>query len=196
MTLSLPAGVSFRDEIVAKLDLAAIDTAEGTFRFIVGVDGRFTDLYGHQWIGSQLISAGALEASINGTAPAGSISLSYISDPEMPDLAGEIRALGLDYVRDREIRFYVQPFGDLAEFYAPRFAPIRIMSRRIKGLTVRADGELVRTISLSFESAWEARVAQRRRIYNTADHSKMVGHANPSLEYMPTDTFQTEKLFG
>lgn len=196
MSLTLPAGIDWRDEIAAKLDLVRIDTPDGPFRFLIGTDGIFTDTNGNDWHGSQLITAGDQTAAINGLAPAGELQLTYISDPELPDLAGQIRDLGLDYVRDRDITFFVQPFADIAEFYAPRFAPIQVMRRRMKGLTIRAEGELIRTVSLSFESAWEARRAVRRRIYNTADHAKLVGHANPSLEFIPTSNFQEEKLFG
>ena len=62
--------MNWRAPIVAKLDLVNINTADGDFGFIAGLDGRFTDVNGKTWIGSSLIQASAQESALNGKAPA------------------------------------------------------------------------------------------------------------------------------
>jgi hypothetical protein len=188
--------MNWRAPIVAKLDLVNINTADGDFGFIAGLDGRFTDVNGKTWIGSSLIQASAQESALNGKAPSGEITMAYYQDPSMPDLAAQIRALGVQYIQDRPITFYVQAFGDVGEFYAPKTPPIQIYKRRMKSLSFSVEGDQLRRLTLSFESSWEDRRSAQRRIYNTVDHSAAVGALNPSLEFIPTNNFQEEKLFG
>lgn len=188
--------MNWRAPVVAKLDLVNLSTADGDFGFIAGLDGRFVDVNGKTWIGSSLIQASAQESALNGKAPAGEVSMSYYQDPGMPDLVAQIRALGVDYVRDRAITFYVQTFADVGEFYAPKTPPIQIYKRRMKSLSFSIEGDQLRRLTLAFESSWEERRSARRRIYNTVDHSATLGALNPSLEFVPTNNFQEEKLFG
>lgn len=188
--------MNWRAPIVAKLDLVNINTSDGDFGFIAGLDGRFTDANGKTWIGSSLIQSSAQESALNGKAPSGEVMMSYYQDPSMPDLAAQIRALGVEYIRNRPITFFVQTFGDVSEFYAPKVPPIQICKRRMKSLSFSVDGEQLRRLNLSFESSWEDRRSAQRRIYNTVDHSAAAGGLNPSLEFIPTNNFQEEKLFG
>lgn len=188
--------MSWRDPVVAKLDLVNLSTADGDFGFIVGLDGKFRDVNGKTWIGSSLIRASGQESALNGKAPAGEVSMSFYQDPSMPDLVAQIRALGVQYIQDRAISFYVQPLGSVAEFYAPKRPPVLVYKRRMKSLSFGVDGDQTRTLTVSFESAWENRRSALRRIYNTSDHSATLGYANPSLEFVPTNNYQEEKLFG
>ena len=48
-----PADFDPRDDVVALLDLCAIDTTDGTFRFMVGTDGLFVDSAGQEWCGRE-----------------------------------------------------------------------------------------------------------------------------------------------
>lgn len=182
-------------EIIGKLELVNINTPDGDFGFIVGTDGRFRDINGKLWIGSQLIRAGKLDYSIQGTNPEGELSLAFFQDPDAPDLVSEIKALGADYVANRLISFYVQPITDVADMYAPKVAPVLIMTRTMRTVRFSADGAQNRQIAVTFESAWEFRRAARRLIYNTTDHARLIGENNPSLEFIPTVDFQEQKLF-
>lgn len=188
--------MNWRAPVVAKLDLININTADGDFGFIAGLDGRFTDVNGKKWLGSSLITASAQESALNGKAPAGEVSMSFYQDPSMPDLVGQIRDLGVDYIRNRPITFFVQTFADTADFYAPETPPIQIYRRKMKTISFSIEGDQMRRLTLSFESSWEDRRSAKRRIYNTLDHSDFVGAPNPSLEFIPTNNFQEEKLFG
>lgn len=185
-----------RDEVVALLDLCAIDTADGTFRFIVGTDGIFTDSAGNDWYGSALASVSDMQSAIDGAAPEGNVTLSYFQDPDDPDLINEVKALGLEYVAGREIRFYIQPIRSQAEFMAPTTAPILWATRIMRQLGYRFSGPQDRSISLSFETWAERRGAAGRIQMNTEGHATLTGSANPSLEYKPTVDFEPEKLFG
>ncbi|MDJ0631052.1 MAG: hypothetical protein QNJ44_22530 [Rhodobacter sp.] len=189
-----PAGFDPRADVVAVFQLVNINTTDGDFGFLVGTDGRFRDVNGKDWWGSQLIGSGPLETSIGGTAPRGEISLSYFQDPEAGDLISQIKALGNDYVKDRPITFYVQPFFN-QEYQAPQIAPIQRARRFMRSITYQFDGPLGRRISVGFETELERRQRARRMVYNTVDHARLTGSANPSLELMPSDSLQDEKLF-
>ena len=191
-----PAGFDPRAGIIGFLSLVEIDTADGTYRFLLGQDGRFTDVNGNVWLGSALGSVTALESAIGGIAPSGSLSMSYFQDPTMDDVIQQIKALGVDYVKGREVRFFLQPIGDVAEFSAPRFAPVRYMTRISRQLSYKFSGAQDRRITLSFEAWSEGRRAARRIALNTEGHKALTGSDNPSLKYMPTVDFETEKLFG
>lgn len=191
-----PADFDPRDEILAMIDLVALDTPDGTMRFMLGVDGLFTDTSGNTWYGSQLASVTGLQSAIGGVAPEGSITLSFFQDPDADDLIAQIRELGATYVRDRTITFYIQPIRSQAEFYAPSTSPLQWLQRTMKSLAFRASGAQDRSISVSFETWAENRRAARRIVLNTEGHAQLTGSANPSLEYMPTVDFEEEKLFG
>lgn len=149
-------------DVVGLLDLCEIDTPDGPARFIIGSDGVFTDTNGNQWWGSQLIGAQSLASALNGDAPAGSVTLAFFQDPDAPSLISEVRALGLDYIKDRPITFYVQPLMDMGEMYAPATPPIQWMQRTMKTLTFSFNGAQDRSITVGFEAWAEDRRAARR----------------------------------
>ncbi|WP_223639196.1 hypothetical protein [Rhodobacter sp. TJ_12] len=185
-----------RADVVAVLDLISIDTPDGVFRFLAGTDGIFTDVDGHQWIGSRLITGSELKASIQGEAPSGSLTLAFIPDPSGADLVAEVRALGSDYVRGREIIFWDQPLLSMEEFYAPTLAPMRLMTRTATSIDFDLSGTMERAITLNFEGPFTGRNSAPGWQYTSNDHSALIGAANTSLRLMPTDTYQEEKLFG
>lgn len=192
----LPSGFNPRDPSIGAMDLVSIDTPDGIFRFVLGGDGIFKDTLGREWIGSQLIDSSELRMSIQGEAPAGSLSLTFIQDPDDGDLVREIRDLGTDYVRGREIIFWVQPIGKMEEFFAPAFPPVRWMTRRAGHIEFDLSGALERRITLTFEGPFTGRNTAPGLQYTVADHARLIGAENSSLRFMPTDTFQEEKLFG
>jgi len=191
-----PADYDPRDPVAAVLDLCEIDTPDGAARFILGTDGKFTDANGNTWMGSQLLNVGSLESAIGGQAPEGEITLSYFQDPDADNLIAELRATGVDYIAGRPIKFLIQPSGSMAEFQAPTVAPIQWLERTMRVLSFSASGALDRSISVSFEAWSEDRQGALRIVLNTEGHAQLTGSANPSLEFMPTDNFQEEKLFG
>lgn len=191
-----PATFNPRDEVAGALDLVSIETDDGVFRFLLGADGIFTDSGGRQWIGSQLLEASELRLSIQGEAPAGTIGVSFIQDPDDGDLVQQIKALGTDYVRDRTITYWVQPIRSMEELYAPTLPPIPWASRRGAHIEFDLSGAIERKISLHFEGPFTGRNTAPGLQYTVADHARLIGSANTSLRFMPTDTFQEEKLFG
>ncbi|MFC4668929.1 hypothetical protein ACFO5X_10220 [Seohaeicola nanhaiensis] len=185
-----------RGDIIGGLDLCEIDTAGGPARFIIGADGVFTDVNGNTWVGSSLGSVSSLGSAIGGEAPEGSMTLSFFQDPRAPDLVAQVKALGLDYIRDRPVTFYIQPFATMEELYAPVCPPLRWLRRIARSLTFSANGAQDRSITLSFEAWSEKRRAARRIALNTEGHARLIGEPNPSLEHIPTTDFEEEKLFG
>ncbi|WP_370281567.1 hypothetical protein [Pseudooceanicola sp.] len=185
-----------RDSVVGMLDLCNINTPDGDFGFLLGQDGVFTDVNGKSWYGSTLISVPKLQSAIDGIAPAGAIDLSFIQDPSSPDLVAQVRELGLDYLDGRPITFWVQPFRSMAEMQAPVLPPHLHLTRTMRSLTFTASGARDRRITLGFEPWTEDRRAARRIALNTEGHAKLTGSANPSLSFMPTETFEEEALFG
>ena len=185
-----------RAEVVAVLDLVMIDTPDGPARFLLGVDGRFRDIDGDDWWGCTLISGTDLEMSIGGTAPSGSLTLSFEQDDLSDVLVSEVRALGQAYVDGRAITFLVQPLTAMEEFWAPLLAPITVAVRTARGVTFSAAGAQQRALTLSFEGPAAGRNEARGWTYCTTDHALLTGAANPSLELMPTDLWQEQKLFG
>jgi len=191
-----PSGFNPRGAAVGLVDLVSIDTADGLHRFILGGDGRFVDVDGHQWIGCQLIDVPDLDLSVQGSAPAGSLSLTFIPDPEDGDLVAQMRELGSAYIEGRQIAFWVQPIMSMAEFAAPVHPPQRWLTRFATSLAFDLSGALERRITLNFEGPSVGRNAAPMLQYTTGDHARLLGAANSSLRFMPTDTFQEQKLFG
>ncbi|WP_372570359.1 hypothetical protein [Ruegeria jejuensis] len=191
-----PADYNPRDPVIAALDLCEIDTPDGPARFMVGVDAMFVDVNQNEWWGSQLIGVTSLSAAIDGAAPEGNVTLSYFQDPNADNLVGQVRELGLDYVKGRPITFYFQPIRSQAEFMKPTTPPIQYMQRTMRTITTSRTGAQDRSISLTFEAWSEQRRAARRIVLNTEGHSKLLGVDNPSLEKMPTTDFEEQKLFG
>ncbi|MGR3452874.1 hypothetical protein [Pseudooceanicola sp.] len=195
MTLSL-SDWNPRDAVVGVLDLCNINTPDGDFGFLLGQDGIFTDVNGKRWYGSTLISVPKLQSAIDGIAPAGTIDLTFIQDPSMPDLVDQVKELGLEYLDGRPITFWIQPIRSMAELQAPVLAPHLHLTRTMRSLTFTASGARDRRITLGFEPWTEDRRAARRIALNTEGHAKLTGTANPSLTFMPTENFEEEALFG
>lgn len=191
-----PEGFDTRDRLAAMLHLAEMDTPDGPARFLLHSDGVFTDVDGNAWVGAQLVSDESLGFGLGGTAKASSLTLNFIEDPGDPSgLIEEVRALGVDYVKGYELRFYVQPLASVEEFYAPAWSPIRTATMTMTHLTWNAPDALNRSITLHLEGAFKVRGGARRLVYNTNDHARQLGHANPSYEFVPTDP-REEVLFS
>lgn len=178
------------------LDLVEIDAPDGTHRFMIGNDGEFTDVSGNKWIGSTLAGVSNLQSAIGGAAPQGSITLSFFQDASDDDLIAQMQALGVDYVRGRPIRFYIQPCASVDEMYAPKTPPLLWLTRVSEQLSFSLNQASDRSIALSFETFASARNRAKRVVLNTEGHASIIGQANPSLTYMPTVNFEPEKLFG
>ena len=191
-----PPGFDAGADLVGALELVEIDTPDGAFGFMTNIDGRFTSIDARTWIGSTLISAEALEMALGGRAPAGKLTLSFFQDPLAPDLIAQVRALGADYVRGRPVTFLVQPLLAQSDLHAPQTPPIQLARRTMTSVTLAADGPVTRAITLAFEGPFAGRNTARQFTYTTEDHARLVGGPNPSLQFMPSDTFQEEKLFG
>ena len=191
-----PTSYDPRDDVIAVLDLAEIDTPDGPARFIIGTDGVFTDTDGNQWVGSQLVQVSSMQSALDGTAPAGSITLSFFQDPNADSLISQIKELGADYFCGLYGRLGRSVSHSLPEFQAPTFAPIQWMQRTMRTLTFTAGGGQDRSITISFEAWAENRRAARRIVLNTEGHAQLIGEANSSLEFIPTVDFEEEKLFG
>ncbi len=194
--MSMPEEFDFRAETVGFIDLVELDTAIGVARFWVGEDGIFTDTNGDVWYGSKLISVSEVEYSIAGTAPSLELSFSFIQDPDQDDLVTAAREMGVAGIKGRPANFYIQYLSRVGELYAPIFAPQRTTSRRMSNLTYSFDGPQSRTLSLTVEGPFSLRSKPIGARYNTADHSRRLGYENPSLEFMPFQTFDEQPLFG
>lgn len=184
-----------RAEVLFALNLVSIDTPDGVFGFLLGVDGIFTDVNGLTWYGSQLIRGGDDEYSIAGSAPSGQLTLAFFQDPAAPDVVAQIRDLGANYVSGRDLVQYVQPLRSQAEFSAPTVPPIPVMTRVMRQIRYRLDEGQGRSIGLSYEGGFETRRQARRMVWNTVDHARLIGEANPSLQFVPQIYDREEKLF-
>jgi len=190
----------FGADVVGLLDLVSLDTTAGMVRLVVGDDGFFDDVDGNRWYGSKLISASEMEMSIGGTAPSMSLNLSFVQDPDVDDLVAAVKAYGVDAVKDREARFYVQPISAVNEFYRPVYTPQLLTIRKMMNLDYEFNGPQIRTITLTVEGPFNLRSRPVGGRYNTDDHSRRLGlpagTINPSLEFMPTNSFDDQPLFG
>lgn len=191
-----PAGFDPRASVVRMLHLCALDTPDGVQRFMIGTDGRFTDVTDAHWYGSQLLTMSGFQSAINGIAPAGRIGMAFYQDAGGPSVIDAIREYGADYLDGRPIDFYVQPLRSGAEFYAPTLEPVQYGRRTMRTVTISLTGPLQREISLGFEAWSEGRRTARRIALNTAGHAALIGEANVSLECMPTTDFTEEKLWN
>lgn len=194
MTL-FPDGFDPDQDVVGLLNLVNINTPDGDFGFLLQEDGVFTDRSAKAWTGAQVLENPALEASINGTAPAGSLGMTFFVDPGDDGFVAEVKALGVDYVRGRALTFFVQPLFAPGDLWAPQVDPIQIAEFRMQSIVIAANGPLQRTMRLTFEGAFAGRNQARGYYYNTVDHAKLIGAANPSLTYLPLHARQPEKLF-
>lgn len=194
--MSLPADYDLRSPVLAVVDLVALDTTAGMVRLLLNDDGLFRDVSGNLWYGSKLISASEIDFSINGTAPAIQLSLSFVQDPDAEDLIAAVQAYGVASVRNRPATFYMQYLESTGQFFKPVFAPQRLTTRTMMNLEYVFDGPQVRQIVLTVEGPFNLRSRPAGGRYNTDDHSRRVGAPNPSLEFMPTNQFDEQPLFG
>lgn len=194
--MSFPEEYDFSAENVGLIDLVYLDTVVGPARFILNEDGFFTDTSNNVWMGSKLISVSEIEFSVNGSAPALELTFSFIQDPDSADLIAAVKDMGLAAVKGRDATFYIQYMSALGEFYKPIFPPQKLTSRKMTNLGYSFDGPQIRGLSLTVEGPFNLRAKPIGLRYNTADHSRRVGHDNPSLEFMPTNQFDDEPLFG
>ena len=191
-----PSGFDSRAEIIGYIRLASIEAPSGLARFMIGQDGIFTDEGGNTGTGSQLLDVSDLTLPRDASAPEGQVVMSYFQDPDAPDLVDEIRESGDDAIAGSVERFYLQPLGDVAEFYKPVYPPILRATRVAAGLRVKAEGDTVRQIILPLEGPFRRRIASRGLFYTVPDHAKLICEANPSLQFMPQIDQQIEKLYG
>lgn len=194
--MTLNPEYDFRADVISVLDLVALDTTEGMVRLWLGEDGFFTDTDGNVWTGSKLLTMGEVEYSINGSAPTITLGFSFIQDPDSEDLVAAVSALGVAAVKGRPAYFYIQYLRSLNEFYKPFYAPDLITQRVMTNIDYVFDGPQIRGLSLTVEAAFNLRSKAPGGRYNTVDHSRRVGSDNPSLEFMPTNGFDDEPLFG
>lgn len=185
-----------REPTVGMLDLVKINTSGLPGYFMLGSDGTFKDKNGIVWHGSQTVSSSRLQSALDGLAPVGNIALSFFQDPEADNVIDSIKDEGDDYVKGKKIEFYIQPICSMEDFYNPQVAPILWMTRIMRTITYSASGAQNRTLGVTFEPWSERRQAARGLTYNTTGHSELIGEANPSFEFMPTNDFEEEKLFG
>lgn len=192
-----PARFDIHAQSLRLMHLVDIDTPDGAFGFIIGADAKFTDVTGKVWWGSQVISAEGLGFGIGGKAKASSLTLSFFDDPANPSgLVDEITALGADYVKGRPLTRYLQVFDTLEQMYAPVHAPRQVARMTMDHIAIRAPDDVVRTISVHLEGAFRVRNGARRLVYNTADHARQIGSANPSYEFIPTEPRTERSLLG
>lgn len=185
-----------RAEIVGVLHLVEITTLDGPFRFMLGLDGEFIDSSGQRWLGSTILSASERAMMIGDEAPRGSLSMTFIQDPSMADVVTQIKDLGVDYVYGLPVKFWVQPFTSHEEIMAPTSPPRLMLTRKATGITFDIDGPARRTITLAYEGIGANGNHQLRRVYNTADHARLIGRQNPSLQYIPQAAENDVPLFG
>lgn len=185
-----------RAEVIGVLHLVEINTLDGPFRFMLGLDGEFTDKDGNVWLGSTILGGSERTMMIGDEAPRGSLSMTFIQDPSMPDVVTDVKALGVDYVYGLPVRFFTQPFMSHEEILAPTESPRLMMTRKATGMTFDIDGPARRVITLAYEGVGATGNLQLRRVYNTADHARLIGRANPSLQYIPQAAENDEPMFG
>lgn len=193
---ALGEGFNPRDDILGLIGLIEVETPDGPMRYMAGIDGVFRDSQGREWVGSQLLQASEVEWSRSGEAPEGVIALSFFQDPDAPDLIAQVRALGADYLEGRKVRYFVQPIRSMSEFYAPVLPMILIATRTAGSVSYEMQGDIARRMTLSVEGPMAGRRAARSRFYTVEDHSRLVGSANPSLQFMPLEPREEEALFG
>lgn len=195
--MTLPSNYELSSQVIGLIDLVELDTTEGPLNFVIGEDARFTDVNGTVWLGSKLLSVSETEFSINGTAPALQLSFSFIQDPDSEDLIKIIKDFGgVDAIKGRLAKFYIQYIGEYKEIYAPVFAPQLLTQRVMYNLDYSFEGPQVRTLTVTVEGPFNLRARPLGGRYNTADHSRRVGSPNPSLEFMPNNATDTQTLFG
>ena len=194
--MNIPEEIAQRlsDEAVGAALMIELDTAEGFVRLYPGENGVFESADGKTWIGCTLLRMGDIKISSNGIAPTWEAQLSYVYDPDRPDLLAAIREYGVAAIDGRPCRLYFQYFGRLEEVFAPIWNPILIRTVTMRRL-VYDFGAQTRTISLVCEGPFPLRSKPLNGRYTDADQRRRHS-GDPSLEFMPTHGFDDQPLFG
>lgn len=196
--MPFPADFDLDAEIVGCITLVALDTTAGILRLGSGFEGTFVDCNGHSWLGSRLISTSSTEFSINGNAPALTLTFAWVQDPDTEDLLTIIRNEGgIAAIKGRPAIFYFQYLTKQAEIFAPVHQPVQWFKREMINLVYTLDGPQQRTVSVVCEGDWRLRNRPLSGRYTVIDHARRLGVAsNPSLEFMPTHVVDNQPLFG
>lgn len=196
--MPFPTDFELDADIVGMITLAALDTSAGILRFGTGFEGTFIDKNGHAWLGSRLISTSSTEFSINGNAPALTLTFAWIQDPDAEDLVAIIRNEGgIAAIKGRPATFYMQYLTRQEDIFAPVHAPVQWFKREMLNLVYTLDGPQQRTVSVVCESDWRLRSKPLGGRYTVIDHARRLGVPNnPSLEFMPTHELNNQPLFG
>lgn len=197
--MSVPTEIAqqLSDEVVGAILLVDLDTTGGHIRLLPGEDGIFTDTNGDQWLGSTLISLGdAQGGASNGSAPTFQVTLNYAYDPSRgTDLLAAVRQYGVDAINGRALTLYFQYFGKHEEMYAPIWSPIRVATYTMRQLIYGLDGDQTRNVAVSCEGPYPLRSKPPNGRYTDADQRRRE-NGDPSLEFMPTNAFDNQPLFG
>jgi hypothetical protein len=183
-------------EVVGGVVLAELDCDGATLRFIIGDEGWFDDVNGNRWVGSKMLSAEPIDFSTSGDAPSMKMTFSYIFDPDSDDLITLVREYGVAAVRNREARFYFQYFARYEELLKPVWEPRLLATRRMLSLNYVIEGPKSRAVSVLMEGPFDLRSKPVNGRYTGADHRRRTGLDEPSLDLMPTNSFDEESLFG
>lgn len=198
--MTIPVDHDFEADIVGVIALVELDCTDGVdsypLRFVLNDEASFTDNTGNLWWGSKLIAIDQLDFSIGGDAPTINVTLSYTVDPDVTDLIALVRQYGVQAVRYRPARFYLQYIASHGEMFAPVHDPVLLTTRRMMNLNYAIDGPKTRAVAVGIEGPFDLRSKPINGRYTDADHRRRTGTNDPSLEFMPTNASDEESLFG
>ena len=178
--------IDLRAPVVRFIELAEIEAASGTYRFIIGTTGRWRDADGNEWVGSETIRLSALDEPINGVAPAGSLSLEYFQDPAKPDLFKELQESGDANIDGRTLRIYSYFWESEQELRSPTRPPQLEYTFIMRSIVFSAGVGFERSLAVNFESVNEWRTSAKAVALDTEGHAFLLGGtSNPSLKFMP-----------
>lgn len=195
--MTIPSSYASRlaDEAVGATLLVEVDTTEGFLRFLKGENGRFTDVNGVEWIGSEMIQIGEVSVPRNGSAPAFEIGVEYTPDPDGGDLISIIRQYGVAAIEGRKLKVYFQYFGKIEEMFAPIEAPYLLSTHVMRSLKYSVSGPKSRMVAVTCEGPFPLRSKPAHGRYTVTDHQRRTNSSDESLKFWPTNAFG-EELFG
>lgn len=194
MNIPEPIAQRLNDEVIGAALMIELDTAEGFLRLYLGENGVFHSADGKDWIGCTMLRMGDVKVSSNATAPTWEAQLSYVHDPDREDIMATIREYGVAAIDGRPCRLYFQYFGQLEEMFAPIWQPILFRTVKMRRLIYNYAGA-ERSVTLVCEGPFPLRSKPLNGRYTDADQRRR--HAgDPSLEFMPTNGFDEQPLFG
>lgn len=191
----IPETIDLKSESLFSILLCELDVDDGPLRFILGEEGRFIDVHGNEWLGTHLISIEDIDFSINGTAPGVNITLAYEVSDESRSLIADVRAYGVEAVRNRDIRFFWQHLERHEEYSLPVTEPVLLTTRRMMNISYSFEGPKQRAISVSTEGPFSLRASSPNGRWTDAEFRRRF-NGDPSLEFMPVDSFDEQALFG